>query len=148
MISDKHNISVASLNDAWIVQNKYEASLQALTRTVIRTRGNTSSVYFYVQDMAVANYLKSTYMKNAIIDDCLALTIAKPDGRSKVPPDEKAKAVNFIKQALNKGTKQADINNALVELWSVAKRTARTWTKNVRESLPVEPVEGLERFFV
>jgi hypothetical protein len=148
MISDKHNISVASLNDAWIVQNKYEASLQALTRTAIRTRGNTSSVYFYVQDMAVANYLKSTYMTNAIIDDCLALTIEKPDGRSKVSPDEKAKAVNFIKQALYKGTKQADINNALVELWSVAKRTARTWTKNVRESLPAEPVEGLERFFV
>ncbi|PTT94319.1 hypothetical protein DBR45_51125 [Pseudomonas sp. HMWF031] len=148
MISNKHNISVASLNEAWIVQNKYEASLQALTRTAIRTRGNTSSVYFYVQDMAVANYLKSTYMTNAIIDDCLALTIEKPDGRSKTPPDEKAKAINFIKHGLNKGTRQSDINKAVMELWKVAERTARTWTKNVRESLPVKPAEGLEQFFV
>jgi hypothetical protein len=87
-------------------------------------------------------------MKDAIIDHRLALTIpAKPDGRSKTPPDEKIKAINFIKQALNKNIKQADINKAVMEFWSVAERTARTWTKNVRESLQAKPVEGLERFF-
>ena len=87
-------------------------------------------------------------MKDAIIDYHLALTIpTKPDGRSKTPPDEKAKALTFIGHAFNNGFKQADINKAVMEFWSVAERTARTWTKNVRESLQSKPVEGLERFF-
>lgn len=149
VVGDRYGINLTELIKAWIVKNKHEASLQAVTRTAIRTWGNTKPVYFYVQDTEVANYFKQTYMTDAIIDHCLALTIpAKPDGRSKTPPDEKTKAINFIKHGFNNGFKQADINKAVMELWKVAERTARTWTKNVRESLPVKPVEGLERFFV
>jgi hypothetical protein len=148
IVGDKHGISLTELIEAWIVKNKYEASLQAVTRTAIRTRGNTKPVYLYVQDTEVADYFKQTYMKDAIIDDRLALTIPpKPDGRSKTPPDEKAKALTFIGHAFNNGFKQADINKAVMEFWSVAERTARTWTKNVRESLQSKPAEGLERFF-
>ncbi|MHC8393877.1 DEAD/DEAH box helicase family protein [Pseudomonas sp. LB3P93] len=149
VVGDRYDINLTELIKAWIVKNKHEASLQAVTRTAIRTWGNTKPVYFYVQDAEVANYFKQTYMTDAIIDHRLALTIsAKPDGRSTTPPDEKTKAINFIKHGFNNGFKQADINKAVMELWKVAERTARTWTKSVRESLPVKPVEGLEQFFV
>ena len=148
-VGNRYGINLTELIKAWIVKNKNEASLQAITRTAIRTWGNTRPVYFYVQDTEVANYLKQTYMANAIIDDCLALTIpAKPDGRSKTLPEEKANALTFIGHAFSNGVKQADINKAVMEIWKVAERTARTWTKTVRDGLPVKPAEGLEQFFV
>jgi len=149
IVGDKYGISLTELIKSWIVKNKNEASLQAVTRTAIRTQGNTKPVHFYVQDSEVADYFKQTYMKDAVIDHRLTLTIAaKPDGRSKTPPDEKTKAINFIKQSFNNGLKQADINKAVMEIWKVAERTARTWTKTVRDGLPVKPAEGLEQFFV
>jgi len=148
VLGDKHGIDLKDLIDAWVVKNKFEASLQAVTRTAIRTHGNTKPVYFYVQDIEVADYLKETYMKNAIIDDRLALTVtAKPDGRSATPSNEKTKAFTFIRHAIGNGTKPAKINKALIEIWNLPATTARRWTRMVQKSIRFKSAEGLEAFF-
>lgn len=148
ILGDKHGISLKNLIDAWIVKNKYEASLQAVTRTKIRSKGNTKSVYFYVQDIDVADYLKRTYMTNAIIDDRLALTInTKQDGKSETTSNEKTKAFAFIRHGFSKGIKQSAINKALIEIWNLPATTARRWTRMVSKNSFIKPVEGLEEFF-
>lgn len=149
ILSDKHGISLIDLINAWIVTNKLEASLQAATRTAVRDRENKKPVFLYVQDLQVAEYLKSTHMINAIIDTSLALTPPKQkDNRCAVTADEKNKVANFIKISFEKGMRRLDINKALIELWEISETTARRWTRNILQGVNPKPAEGLEEFLV
>ncbi|WP_367372247.1 hypothetical protein [Pseudomonas lini] len=149
ILSEKHGISRSDLINAWIVTNKLDASLQAATRTAVRDRENKKPVFLYVQDLQVAEYLKKTHMKNAIINTSLALTPPKQrDNRCAVTADEKNKVANFIKISFEKGMRRLDINRALIELWEVSETTARRWTRNILQGVNPKSVEGLEEFFV
>ncbi|MER0562286.1 hypothetical protein AAA518_12210 [Pseudomonas aeruginosa] len=135
-ISEKYGIDRRALVKAWIVKNKLEASLQAVTRTAVRDRTNTNSVFFYVQDQEVAEYLKNTYMPNAVIDNSLALTSPKTqDGRTTIPPTEYDKICTFSKTAYSKGVPRKDINKAIAKFWDVSPSTARRRTEFLK-SMP------------
>jgi len=148
VLSEKHGIGFSALNNAWIVTNKLEASLQAVTRLAVRKRESKKPVFMYVQDLQVAEYLKKTHMKNAIINTSLALTPPKQrDNRCAVTADEKNKVANFIKISFKKGMRRLDINKALIELWEVSETTARRWTRNILQGVNPKSAEGLEEFF-
>ncbi|MBG6288501.1 DEAD/DEAH box helicase family protein [Pseudomonas nitroreducens] len=151
MLSKKHSIDIRELVSAWTVKNKLEASLQAVTRTAVRVQGNTKPVFFYVQDQEVAEYLKNTYMPNAVIDNSLALTPPKTqDGRMKISPTEDQKMQVFIDTTYSAGVARKDINKALVRNWSISETTARRRTahlKNKPRPVSHSNLEDLTRFF-
>ncbi|HCL4192403.1 TPA: hypothetical protein N2C35_000322 [Pseudomonas aeruginosa] len=136
MLATKHSIDIREIVNAWIVKNKLEASLQAVTRTAVRDQSNSKPVFFYVQDQEVAEYLKNTYMPNAVIDNSLALTPPKKqDGRTNIPPTEKDKIYVFSKMAYSKGVPRKDINKAIAKFWDVSPSTARRRTEFLK-SMP------------
>ena len=148
ILSDKYGISRDDLINAWVVTNKLDASLQAVTRTAVRDRENKKPVFLYVQDLQVAEYLKSTHMANAIIDTSLAITPPKKqDNRCAVTADVKNKIANFIKISFEKGMRRLDINKALIELWEISETTARRWTRNILQGVNPKSAERLEEFF-
>ncbi|HBO1242685.1 TPA: hypothetical protein L4F00_006189 [Pseudomonas aeruginosa] len=151
MLSKKHSIDIRKLVSAWTLKNKLEASLQAVTRTAVRVQGNTKPVYFYVQDQEVAEYLKNTYMPNAVIDNSLALTPPKTqDGRMNISPTEDQKMRVFIDTTYSAGVARKDINKALVRDWSISETTARRRTahlKNKPRPASHSNLEDLTRFF-
>jgi len=147
ILSDKYGISRNDLINAWVVTNKLDASLQAVTRTAVRDRENKKPVFLYVQDLQVAEYLKSTHMTNAIIDTSLAMTPPKQqDNRCAVTLVEKDKASDFIKSSFAKGMRRPAVNKALIELWEVSEATASRWTRAIFQGVNPKPAEGLEQF--
>lgn len=148
-IGEKYGIDLKSLIDAWVVKNKLESSLQAATRTAIRNPKNTKPVSLYVQDAEVATYLKNTYMPNAVIDDCLALTPAeKEDGRSNLTVHEKAEVKYFIKNIVRMKVKRSAVNKHIMVTWGVSETTARRWTKDFFCKPHTGSTANIEEFFV
>lgn len=72
---------------AFLTNRLLEPSLQAVTRTAIRCKGNTDHIRLFVQDERVARYLVETYLPNAKIDWSLSEQMpVKPDGRKTQHP--------------------------------------------------------------
>lgn len=68
--------------EAFITNRLLEPTLQAVTRTAVRSRDNTEETKFYVQDYRVVDYLLSTYFPDATVDWSLAYKIpTMRDGR-------------------------------------------------------------------
>ncbi|NRH29222.1 hypothetical protein [Pseudomonas sp. MS19] len=148
-IGEQHGIDLKSLIDAWLVKNKLEASLQAATRTAIRNPENTTPVSLYVQDSEVAAYLKNTYMRNAVIDDRLALTPAeKEDGRSNLTAHQKAEIKDFIQKIARMRVKRSAVNKHIMVTWGASETTARRWTKDFFCKPHTWSTENLEKFLV
>ncbi|EOD8980426.1 hypothetical protein ACJ5XD_001988 [Pseudomonas aeruginosa] len=152
IIAEECNINCDDLLKAWTVTNKLEAALQAVTRTAIRKRGNTEPVYFYVQDMQIAEYLKSTYMPNAKIDISIALNVPKTqDNRSKLQPNQKEEAKNFIKREFDRNVKRSRITKSVMQTWGYSERQASRLVATVlgpakNNPKPLENTEDLTRF--
>ncbi|MEG0634348.1 MAG: hypothetical protein RR517_17585 [Pseudomonas sp.] len=69
--------------EAYITTRLLEPALQVSTRSAVRLPSNTDEITFYVPDYRVAEYFKSTYFPNAVIDWSLADSIPiRSDGRT------------------------------------------------------------------
>ncbi|MCQ9819279.1 DEAD/DEAH box helicase [Pseudomonas aeruginosa] len=153
IIAEEFNIDCDDLLKAWTVTNKLEAALQAVTRTAIRKRGNTKPVYFYVQDMQTAEYLKSTYLPNAKIDISIALTVPKAqDNRSKLQPNQKEEVNNFIKHEFDRNVKRSRITKSIMQTWGYSERQASRLVTAVlgpakNNPKPLGNTEDLTSFF-
>lgn len=91
---------------AFVTTRLLEPTLQAVARTAIRCRDNTSDIKFYVQDYRAVDYLLSTYFPNAKVDWSIAAKIPiKRDGR-KLDKD----AENEVVRLLSLNTSAAQIN--------------------------------------
>lgn len=78
-------------SSAFVTTRLLEPSLQAVTRTAIRCKGNTDHIRLFVQDERVVKYLMQTYLPDAEIDWSLSEEIpVKPDGRSREHPQYEA----------------------------------------------------------
>lgn len=106
---------------AFVTTRLLEPSLQAATRTAVRTRENTRPISLFVQDERVADYLVKTYMPNAVIDWNLSqITPVKPDGR-KVEDPRKAQVFELFDQDM----KNADI----IRLTGTSRGSVCNWKK-------------------
>lgn len=146
ILSDKHGIPLCELIQAWTMKNKFEASLQAAARTAVRDRTNRKAVHLYVQDDEVAEYLKNTYMTEALIDRSLTLeAFQSEDSRCHLSRAEQAEARSFIDEYASQGMKRSLININLVHCFGFTAATARRWTKHLA---PVkDKTHDLTQFF-
>ncbi|MFU3272152.1 DEAD/DEAH box helicase [Pseudomonas aeruginosa] len=152
IIAEECKLNYDDILKAWTVTKKLEAALQAVTRTAIRKRGNTEPVYFYVQDMQIAEYLKLTYMPNAKIDISIALNVPKAqDNRSKLQPNEKEEVNQLIKRQFDRNVKRSRITKSIMQTWGYSERQASRLVATVlgpakNNPKPLENTEDLTRF--
>ncbi|KAB0772298.1 DEAD/DEAH box helicase family protein [Pseudomonas aeruginosa] len=146
LLSEKHGIPLCEFIQAWTTKNKFEASLQAAARTAVRDRTNQKPVHLFVQDDEVAEYLKNTYMTDAIIDRSLKLEAFQgEDGRCYLSRAEQEDALAFIDECASKGMKRVHINYDLVRIFGLKPANARRWTKHLA---PVkDKTHDLTQFF-
>ena len=148
LLAKKHGMDINELEKSWIVKNKLEASLQAVTRTAIRNRNNTKHIKLYVQDMEVAEYLTNTYMKNATVDTKLAMTPPqRPDRRANNTQAQEEAMYKFIEFSYKQGIARSEINKLIAQKWPMSLSNARKKTKHLT-TMPKHEPEGLTRFFV
>ncbi|QAY01238.1 hypothetical protein ZPAH1_orf00222 [Aeromonas phage ZPAH1] len=76
-LSYNQGLDVDSLTDAFLVSKYLEPAFQLCLRTEIRDNKSMAPVRLIVPDMRVADYLKSKYLPDAIIDESLMITAIK-----------------------------------------------------------------------
>ncbi|WP_413705307.1 DEAD/DEAH box helicase family protein [Pseudomonas sp. Pseusp16] len=121
-LSEKYEVDIQEMLDAFVTTRLLEPSLQAVTRTAIRRSDNKNPIRLYVQDERVARYLVDTYMSDAVIDWSLSNKIpVKPDGRKKEHPLRPAVLDLLAKKV---GVKE------IARRTSVTPKTIRNWRDN------------------
>lgn len=104
---------------AFVTTRLLEPSLQAVTRTAIRCKGNTDHIRLFVQDERVARYLVQTYLPNAEIDWSLSEQMpVKPDGRKSQHP-KRGEVIRLLGDGLA-------VKN-IARLCHVTAKTIRRW---------------------
>lgn len=113
-----------AINEARRRTNNYESCYQFLCRTAIRDQNNNRNCVFIVPDIGCAEYLKSRYFSNCIIE---APLMKKTRAKMELREQEKKKNDNMIKfiECLEKGMKQKDI----AEHMNVNIRTIKNYAK-------------------
>jgi len=104
---------------AFVTTRLLEPSLQAVTRTAIRCKGNTDHIRLFVQDERVARYLMQTYLPNAEIDWSLSEQMpVKPDGRKTQHP-KREEVIRLLDDGL--------AIKSIARLCDVTAKTIRRW---------------------
>ncbi|MWV12639.1 hypothetical protein F3I62_11095 [Pseudomonas sp. R-28-1W-6] len=108
---------------AFVTTRLLEPSLQAVTRTAIRCKGNTEHIRLFVQDERVAQYLVQTYLPDAEIDWSLSkLMPVKPDGRRAEHPQ---------REMVNRLLEDGVAIKSIARLSNVTAKTIRRWRDGV-----------------
>lgn len=104
-IAKKYNRPTDELQKAWKFTYKLEMTLQNVFRTSLRSKTIDKPVKLYVQDNEAADFLKSTYLPDAKIDNSMARTYKEKKKPGPAPHPERERAIILLKN----GMKQADV---------------------------------------
>lgn len=126
-LAKKYNRSIDELEKAWKFTHKLEPTLQDAFRTSLRKKEIDKPVNLYVQDTETAKFLQSTYLPNAIIDQCLAKTYKVKKKPGPAPDPKKDRAIELLKS----GMKQADVARAI----GLTSMTISNYAKSLRQGI-------------
>ncbi|WP_079202910.1 DEAD/DEAH box helicase [Pseudomonas sp. CC6-YY-74] len=112
-----------SFSDAFITTRFLEPSLQAVTRTAIRRRDNTSLIRLYVQDGRVVRYLLETYLSHAEVDWSVSWETPVPEDGRKTEHVSKKTVLSLIRDG--------QTNTAIERLTGVSRKTIRKWREEL-----------------
>ena len=107
-IAKKYNGSIEELEKAWKFTHKLEMTLQNAFRTSLRNKEIDEPVNLFVQDTGTAQFLRNTYLPNAIINESLAKTYKARKNPGPAPDPKKDRALELLKT----GMKKADVARA------------------------------------
>ncbi|SDZ30694.1 helix-turn-helix domain-containing protein [Pseudomonas sp. NFIX28] len=108
----------------FMVTRFLEPSLQAVTRTAIRDRGNTKPIQLFVQDGRVAEYVVSSYMPHAMIDWSLSEICPVVEDRRTTEDPRKRQVFELFAQDKK--------NTEIVSITGVHRNTVSNWRKDWR----------------
>ncbi|WP_152609439.1 DEAD/DEAH box helicase family protein [Pseudomonas simiae] len=92
----KYGKSYSSLRDAWTQTFLYDATLQNAYRCSLRDKESVASVRLFVQTYMVADYLKRTYLYDAVIDTGYTKSYGEQKKRGPKPNLQRDEAIRML----------------------------------------------------